>query len=187
MNLTYQTPSLNVWKRSWSEMGSSKSPSPRFPRTSRQDGDGVGKRDYNPCRAELWAQCSPTRQELKPVLAEALLSPSSSDRVQTVQRHSQLGFHQIQGRHFLERSPQVPPGPTAATAALDPGKDPRGSHTPAGNPSPSLSTGTAPLVHSNSALPAPTAPCLCPKSREVQQPGRSLGAFPCFPAHIQLV
>lgn len=36
-------------------------------------------------RAELWAQCSPTQQELKPVLAEALLSPSSSVRVQTLQ------------------------------------------------------------------------------------------------------
>lgn len=64
-NLTYQTPSLNIWERSWSETGSSKSPSPRFPGTSRQDGDGVGKRDDdNPCRAELWAQCSPAQQEL---------------------------------------------------------------------------------------------------------------------------
>lgn len=68
INCTYQTPSLNIWKRSWSEMGSSKSPRPRFPGTNREDGDGVGKRDCNPCRAELWAQ-----QELKPVLAEAQL------------------------------------------------------------------------------------------------------------------
>lgn len=76
MNFTYQTPSLNIWKRSWSEMGSNKSPSPRFLGTSRQE---WGKGIIIPAGLSLGLSAA----QLKPVLAEALPSPSSPARVQT--------------------------------------------------------------------------------------------------------